>query len=177
LTAAAATLPTYLSTDDTAGDSEAHGEDQEEFEKLNLELRKNEIRKFLSSGSVSKNLHDRLELFSAKPVTPEHVWKPSCKQCSKCKECMETGNQTDAERCQDDGVRAHLWRLPHDDGRYHYEVEYLVDPHASPLEDNDMASSQRHQSLRKAFSVFEPETQAEFTDRLTRGGFFPHKKL
>ena len=88
---AAATLPTYLSMDDTAGDTRAHGEDQEEFEKLNLEIRKDEIRKFRTSGSVSKNIHDRLELFSAKPVTPEHVWKPSCKQCSKCKECMETG--------------------------------------------------------------------------------------
>lgn len=169
MTAAAATLPTYLSTDDTAGDSEAHGEDQEEFEKLNLELRKNEIRKFLSSGSVSKNLHGRLELFSAKPVTPEHVWKPSCKQCSKCKLCMESGGQTYVERCQADGFRDHLWRIPHEDGCYHYEVEYLVDPQASPLEDNYMASYQRHQSLRKAFSVFEPETQAEFTDPLTRG--------
>ena len=62
--------------DDTAGDTGAHGKDQEEFEKLNLEVRKDEIRKFLSSGSVSKNLHDWLELFSTKPVTPEHVWKP-----------------------------------------------------------------------------------------------------
>ena len=79
VTAAAATIPTYLSMSDTAVDTGAHGKDQEEFHKLHLEIRKDEIRKFLTSGSVSKNLHDRLELFSAKPVTPEHVWKPSCK--------------------------------------------------------------------------------------------------
>jgi hypothetical protein len=41
VTAAAATLSTYLSPDDSAGDSEALGEYQEEFEKLNLELSKN----------------------------------------------------------------------------------------------------------------------------------------
>ena len=81
--------------------------------------------------------------------------------------CMETGGQTYVERCQAEGFRAHLWRIPHGDGHYHYEVEYLVDPQASPLEDNYMASYQRHQSLRKAFSVLEPKTQAEFTNRLT----------
>ena len=32
-----------------------------------------------------------------------------------------------------------------------------------------MASYQRHQSLRKAFSGLEPEAQAEFTSRLTKG--------
>ena len=32
-----------------------------------------------------------------------------------------------------------------------------------------MASYQRHQSLRKAFSGLEPETQAEFTNCLTKG--------
>jgi hypothetical protein len=75
---------------DSAVDTGAHGEDQEEFEKLHLEIRKDEIRKFLTSRSVSKSFHDRFELFSAKPVTPEHVWKPSCKQFSKCKECMDS---------------------------------------------------------------------------------------
>ena len=34
---------------------------------------------------------------------------------------------------------------------------------------NYMASYQRHQSLRKAFSGLEPEAQAEFTSRLTKG--------
>jgi hypothetical protein len=169
VTAAAATLPTYLLTDDTAGDSEAHGEYQEEFEKLNLERQKSEIRKFLSSGSVSKNIHDRLELFSAQQITSEHVWKPCCKQCSTCKLCMESGGQTYMERWQADGFRDHLGKIPHEDGRYHYDLEYLVDPQAALLEDNDLASYQRHQSLRKAFSVLELETQAEFTDRLTRG--------
>ena len=82
---------------------------------------------------------------------------------------MESGGQTYIERWQADGFRDHLWKIPHEDGRYHYEVEYLVDPQADPLEDNYLASYQRHQSLRKAFSVLEPETKAEFTDRLTRG--------
>ena len=121
VTAAATTLTAYLSTGDTADDSEAQDE-FEEFEKLNLELQKNEIRKFLSSGSVSKNIHDRLELFSAQPITPEHVWKPGCKQCSTCKLCMESGGQTYIEKCQAEGFRDHLWKIPHEDGSYHYEV-------------------------------------------------------
>ena len=58
---------------------------------------------------------------------------PTVKQCSKCKLCMESGGQTYVERCQADGFRDHLWRIPNEDGRYHYEVEYLVDPQASPL--------------------------------------------
>ena len=118
---------------------------------------------------MSKNLYDRLEVFSAKPVTPEHVWNPTCKQCSKCKVCMEQGGQTYVERCQTEGFKAHLWIIPHEDRHYHYEVEYLVDPQASPLEDNYMASYQRHQFPRKAFSGLEPEAQAKFTSRLTIG--------
>ena len=68
---------------------------------------------------------------------------------------MESGGQTYVENCQADRFRDHLWRIPHEDGCYYYEVEYLVDPQASPLEDNYMASYQRHQSPRKAFSVLE----------------------
>ena len=82
---------------------------------------------------------------------------------------MESGSQTYIEKCQADGFREHLWKIPNEDGTYHYEVEYLVDPQADHLEDNYLASYQRHQSLRKAFSMLEPETQAEFNDRLTRG--------
>ena len=82
---------------------------------------------------------------------------------------MEQGAQTYVERCQTEGFRAHLWKIPHEDGHYHYEVEYLIDPQASPLEDNYMASYQSHQSLRKAFSGLEPEGQAEFTSQLTKG--------
>ena len=113
---------------DTAVDTGSYSDDQEEFEKLHLEIRKEEIRKFLTSGSVSKNIYDSLEVFSAKPVTPEHVWNPSCKQCLKCKVCMEQGGQKYVLRCQTEGFRAHLWRIPKEDGHYHYEVEYLVDP-------------------------------------------------
>ena len=51
---------------------------------------------------------------------------------------MEQGGQKYVERCQTEGFRAHLWRKPHQDGTYHYEVEYLVDPIvlSSPLPDN-----------------------------------------
>ena len=115
------------------------------------------------------NLEARLNIFSAKKVTPEHVWKPTCKQCSKCNVCMETGGQTYVERCQTESFKAHLWRIPHQDGTYHYEVEYLVDPLAEALPDNYMASYQRHQQLRKAFSSLEVEAQLEFTSRLTKG--------
>ena len=76
---------------------------------------------------------------------------------------MEQGGQTYVERCQTEGFEAHLWRIPHEDGHYH-----LVDPQASPLEDNFMASYQPHNSLRKAFSGLEPEAQAEFTSRLAK---------
>ena len=82
---------------------------------------------------------------------------------------METGGQTYVERCQTEGFKAHLWRIPHQDGTYHYEVEYLVDPLAEALPDNYMASYQRHQQLRKAFSSLEVEAQLEFTSRLTKG--------
>ena len=73
------------------------------------------------------------------------------------------------ERCQTEGFKSHLWRIPHEDGNYHYEVEYIVDPQGDPLPDTYMASYQRHKSLRKAFSGLEPEAQAEFTSRLTKG--------
>ena len=73
------------------------------------------------------------------------------------------------EKCQTEGFKAHLWRIPHEDKNYHYEVDYIVDPQADPLPDNYMASYQRHQSLRKAFSGLEPEAQAKFTSRLTKG--------
>ena len=91
-------------------------------------LKKEEIRKLLTSGSVSKNLEARLNIFLADKVVTEHVWKPTCKQCSKCNVCMETGGQTYVERCQTEGFKAHLWRIPHQDVTYHYKVEYLVDP-------------------------------------------------
>ena len=77
LTAAAAAVPSFLSVSDTAVDNGSYSDDQEEFKKLHLDIRKEEIRKFLASGSVSKNLYDRLEVFSAKPVTPEHLWNPN----------------------------------------------------------------------------------------------------
>ena len=82
---------------------------------------------------------------------------------------MEHGGQTFVKRCQTEGFKAHLWRIPHEYGHYHYEVEYLVDPQTSPLEDNYMASYQRYQSLRKDSSGLEPEAQAKFTSRLTKG--------
>ena len=59
-TAAAKNMSSYLSVSDTAADTGSHGDDQGEFEKLPPEIRKEEIRKFLTSGSMSKNLHDRL---------------------------------------------------------------------------------------------------------------------
>ena len=126
--------PPYAQVNDDGSDSE----DQEEFEKIHLENKREEIRKLLNSGTVSKRLYDRLEIFTAKPVAPEHIWKEGCKNCSTCNVCMETGGQTYVEKCQTDGFRAHLWRRPHQDGTYHYEVEYLVDPIAlsSPLQDN-----------------------------------------
>ena len=44
-----------------------------------------------------------------------------------------------------------------------------MDPLAEALPDNYVASYQRHQQLRKAFSGVEAEAQAEFTSRLTKG--------
>ena len=128
-------------------DAGSCSDDQEEFEKVHLEIKREEIRKLLTSGSVSKNLYDRLEVFTAKPVTPEHVWNPTCKQCSKCNICMEQGGQTYVKKCQTEGFKAHLRIIPHEDGNYHYEVEYLVDPLAEALPDNYMASYQRHHTL------------------------------
>jgi formylmethanofuran dehydrogenase subunit E len=90
-------------------------DDQEEFEKIHLESKKEEIRKLLSSGTVSKKLYNRLEIFTAKPVAPEHIWKAGFKKCSTCPVCMEPGGQTCVEKCQTDGFRAHLWRKPHQD--------------------------------------------------------------
>jgi hypothetical protein len=118
-------MPSFHWVSDTAVDTGSYSDDQEEFEKLHLEIRKEEIRKFLTSGSVSKNLYDRLEVFTAKPVTPEHVWNPTCKQCSKCNVCMEQGGQRSVQRCQTEGFKGHLCRIPHEHGHYHYEVEYL----------------------------------------------------
>ena len=84
---------------------------------------------------------------------------------------METGGQTYVEKCQTDSFRAHLWRRPHQDGTYHYEVEYLIDPIAlsSPLEDNYMQSYHRHKQLRMNYGQLTTEAQVEFRDRLTKG--------
>ena len=82
---------------------------------------------------------------------------------------MEQGGQTFVEKCQTEGFKAHLWRIPHEDGTYHYEVDYIVDPQADTLPDNYMPSYQTHLALRKAFSALEPEAQTEFTRRLTKG--------
>ena len=73
------------------------------------------------------------------------------------------------ERCQTEGFKVHLWRISHADGKYHYEGDYIVDPHADTLPDNYMASYQRHIALRKAFSALEYEAQTEFISRLTKG--------
>ena len=61
--------PPYPHVSDEGSDSE----DQEEFEKIHLENKREEIRKLLNSGTVSKRLYDILEIFTAKPVTPEHI--------------------------------------------------------------------------------------------------------
>ena len=73
------------------------------------------------------------------------------------------------EKSQTEAFKAHLWRVPNQKGGYHYEIEYIVDPTASPLPDNYMVSYQRHRQLRKSFALLEPETQEEFTARLTKG--------
>ena len=172
LAAAGASTPLRpVSDQDVSHDGEAGNcdDDREDFEKLHLEIKKEEIRRLLTSGSVSKNLEARLNIFSAAKVVPEHVWKPSCHQCSKCNLCMETGGQTYVERCQTQGFKAHLWRIPHQDGTYHYEVDYLVDPLAEALPCNYMASYQRHLQLRKSFLGLEVEAQTEFSSRLTKG--------
>ena len=96
--------PPYAHVMEDGSDSE----DQEEFEKIHLGFKKEEIRKLLSSGTVSKKLYDILKIFTAKPVAPEHIWKVGCKNCSTCSICMETGGQTYVEKCQTDGFRAHL---------------------------------------------------------------------
>ena len=54
LTAAVATVPAFHLVSDTAVDTGSYSDDQEEFEKLHLEIRKEEIRKFWTSGSVLK---------------------------------------------------------------------------------------------------------------------------
>ena len=91
--------------------------------KCNWEFKKEEIQKFRTCGAVSKNLYDRLEVFKAQPVLPEHVLNPACKQCSKCTLCMEQGGQTCVEWCQTEGFKDHLWRIPHADGGHHFEVD------------------------------------------------------
>ena len=83
---------------------------------------------------------------------------------------MESGGQTFIEKCQTDGFKAHLWRIEHGDGTYHYEVEYLVDPQQTfPLPDNYMQSYQRHKQLRSSYGQLPTEAQIEFRDRLTNG--------
>ena len=71
--AAAATVPSFHPVSDSAvtheDDAGSCSDDQEEFEKVHLEIKREEIRNLLTSGSVSKNLYDRLEVFTAKPVT------------------------------------------------------------------------------------------------------------
>jgi hypothetical protein len=86
---------------------------------------------------------------------------------------MEQLGQTFVEKCQTQGFKAHLWRIPHADGNYHYKVDYTVDPQADTLPGNYMASYHRHQALRKALSALESEAHTEFTSRLTKG---PEKK-
>ena len=73
------------------------------------------------------------------------------------------------EKSQTETFKAHLWRVPNPKGGYHYEIEYIVDPQASPLPDNYVVSYQRHCQLRKSFALLEPETQEEFMARLTKG--------
>ena len=82
---------------------------------------------------------------------------------------MKEGGQTYVERSQTEAFRAHLWRISNEDGGYHYQIEYIVDPKANPLPDNYMVRYQRHLQLRKAFSFLETAAQEEITGRLTRG--------
>ena len=82
---------------------------------------------------------------------------------------MEQGGQTYLERSQTEAFKAHLWRIPNENGGHHYEIEYVVDPQATLLPDNYMVSYQRHLQLRKAFALLEPATQDEFTSCLTKG--------
>ena len=128
-------------------DTGVESDDQEDFDDVHLEVRRYEIQKMLS-----KPLYDRLEIFTAPQPKFEHVLNPSCKQCSKCKLCMEEGGQTYVERSQTEAFKAHLWRVPNQKGNYHYEIEYIVDPTANSLPDNYMVNYQE-----------------EFTARLTKG--------
>ena len=114
-------------------------------------------------------IYDQLEIFTAPSPQFEHALNPACKQCSKCTLCMEEGGKTFVERCQTEAFKAHLWRIPNEDGGYHYEVEYIFDPQANPLPYNYMVSYQRHLQLRKAFSLLEPQPQEEFTGHLAKG--------
>ena len=136
LTAAAATLPFSNSVTDIdvtyEEDTGDHFDDQEEFKKVHPQKKRKNVR---------KNLYDRIEVFTAKPVSPEHVWNLACK-LYKCTLCMEEGGQTFVEKCQPEGFKAHLRRIPHAVGKYHYEVDYIVDPQADLLPDNYMASYQ-----------------------------------
>ena len=76
--------------DDTKGGSD----DQEDFNEVRLEVKQEEIQKMLTCGAVSKNLYDRLDIFTAPRPQFEHVLNPTCKQCSKCTLCMKEGGQT-----------------------------------------------------------------------------------
>ena len=97
-------------------DTEVWSEDQEDFYELHLKAKKEEIQRFLICVAVSKNLHNRLDIFTAPPVIPEHVLNPACKQCSKFTLCMEEGGPTYVERSQTETFKAHLWRIPNEDG-------------------------------------------------------------
>ena len=117
-------------------DTEGESDDQEDLDEVCLEVKPEEIQKMLTCGTVSKPLYDRLEIFTAPRPQFEHVLNPSCKQCPKCKICMEEGGQTYMEKSQTEAFKAHLWRVPNQKGGYHYEIEYIVDPTASSLPDN-----------------------------------------
>ena len=87
------------------------GEDdgqEEGLEEARLEIKQEEIQNMLNCGAVSKNLYDRLEVFTAPGPQFEHNLKPGCKSCPKCKLCMEQGGQTYLERSQTEAFKAHL---------------------------------------------------------------------
>ena len=120
-------------------DTEHWSEGEEIFDAVHLEAQKADIDKFLDCGVVSKILHQMLEVFTAPAAAPEHMFKHSCKTCSKCKICFETGGQTFMEKLQTEAFKAHIWIIPNTEGdlaKYKYMIKDIQDPQAIPLPDN-----------------------------------------
>ena len=156
-------------------DSEESDDDDPEDEGA-IQARVEEARRLLTTGVVSKGLHRRLEMFTAKPPQPKHRLRAGCQTCPKCPQCMELADgQNFYMRLQLDAFRGHLVRQPvtssdeQDITQYRYHVRYIEDPNRMKIPKNYETCVRRHLSLRRAFDKLPIEVQEEFSRRLTEG--------